>query len=132
MAQTLASIGIYVAHGVSGIIERDGETVLKRPYPNNDSSRQEVEIEARIYQHLDLHPCIVRMLSWDHEQNILRLEYMRNGNLKSYLDSNYCSVENKIRWVKQAADAIQPIAQGYSGLHSAKGIPSNSFFTAKV
>ncbi|KAI5263154.1 hypothetical protein E4T47_09117 [Aureobasidium subglaciale] len=132
MTQTLVAISTYVAHEASGIIERDGETVLKRPYPNNDSSRQEVEIEARIDQHLGLHPCILRMLSWDLEQDILELEYMRNGNLKSYLDSNYCSVENKILWVKQAVDAIQPIAQGYSGLHSAKGIPSNSFFTAKV
>ncbi|KAI5236611.1 hypothetical protein E4T42_09399 [Aureobasidium subglaciale] len=123
MAQTLASIGIYVAHGASGIIERDGETVLKRPFPNNDSSRQE---------HLGLHHCIVRMLSWDYEQDILKLEYMRNGNLKSYLDSNYCSVENKIRWVKQAADAFQLIERGNPGLYSAKGIPSQFLHSKSV
>jgi hypothetical protein len=49
MAQTIHAIGTYVAHGASGIVERQEEVVTKRPWPNNDSSLQELEIEARIY-----------------------------------------------------------------------------------
>jgi hypothetical protein len=32
---------------------------------------------------------------------------MQNGNLKSYINSNQCSTEEKYRWVKQTADAIE-------------------------
>lgn len=107
MAFAIASIGTYLAHGASGIVERQDNVVTKRPYPNSRSSIQELQVEARIYQHLGPHPRIVPFLSWDHEQFILKTEYMENGNLKSLLSSDKCSTEEKIRWVKQAADAIQ-------------------------
>lgn len=107
MASAIASMGAYLAHGASGVVERQENVVIKRPYPDNHSSLQELEIEARIYQHLGFHPRVVPFLSWDHEQSILRTEYMKNGNLKSFVNSDRCSTEEKIRWIKQAADAIQ-------------------------
>lgn len=107
MAQTIHALGTYVAHGASGVVEREAEVVTKQPWPNNDSPLQELEIEARIYQHLGSHPRVVPFSSWDREQSILRTKYMKNGNLKSYINSNQCSTEEKIRWVKQAADAIE-------------------------
>lgn len=107
MAQAIPSIGTYLAHGASGIIERHDEIVTKRPYPNNKSSLDELEIEARIYQHLGPHPRVVRFMSWDHEQSILKIEHMKNGNLKSIIASDQCSTGQKIRWIKQAGDAIQ-------------------------
>ncbi|KAH0291500.1 kinase-like protein [Aureobasidium namibiae CBS 147.97] len=111
MAQTthasINGIGEYLAHGATGIVERQEEVVLKRPYPNNDDSLQELEIEARIYRHLGPHPRIVPFLSWDSEPPILRIEHMKKGNLNSYITSHQCSIEEKNRWVKQAADAIE-------------------------
>jgi serine/threonine protein kinase len=76
--------------------------VTKRPYPNNASSLEELEIEARIYQHLGPQPRVVQFFSWDHEQSILR-----NGNLKSFINSNQYSTEEKFRWIKQAGDTVQ-------------------------
>jgi len=85
MAQTthtsIDGIGEYLAHGATGIVERQEEVVFKRPYPNNNDSLQELEIEARIYQHLGPHPSIVPFLSWKNEPPMLRIEYMKNGNL---------------------------------------------------
>jgi serine/threonine protein kinase len=107
MAKAISSIGTYLAHGASGIVERCEEAVIKRPYPDNNSSLHELKIEARIYQHLGSHPRVVRFLSWDDDQSILRIEYMKNGNLKSFITSDQCSLGIKIRWVKQAGDAIQ-------------------------
>lgn len=107
MAQAIPSIGTYLAHGASGIVERDGDVVTKRPYPNNESSLQELEIEARIYQHLGPHPRVLRFLSWDDQQSILKTQYMQNGNLKSFINSQQCSTRDKIRWIQQAGDAIQ-------------------------
>jgi hypothetical protein len=106
MAQTIHAIGTYIAHGASGIVERQGDFVTKQPWPNNDSSLQELEIEARIYQHLGSYPRVVPFLSWDPERSILRTKYMENGNLKSYISSHQGSNEGKFRWIKQAADAI--------------------------
>lgn len=34
---------------------------------------------------------------------------MKNGNLKSFIISDQCSAELKIRWAKQAGDAIQVV-----------------------
>lgn len=107
MAQTIASIGPYLAHGASGIVERNGEAVSKRPYPNNDSSLQELQIEACIYQHLGSHPRVVQFLSWDATESVLKIQYLENGDLKSYLNSHQCSIGEKIRWIEQATDAIK-------------------------
>jgi serine/threonine protein kinase len=107
MAQAIHAIGTYIAHGASGIVERQGEVVTKQPWPNNNSSLQELEIEARIYQHLGSHPRIVPFLSWDPEQSILRTKYMENGNLRSYISSHQGSTEGRTRWIKQAADTIE-------------------------
>jgi hypothetical protein len=42
MAQTIDSMGTYLAHGASGIIEHDEGIVTKRPYSNNASSLEEL------------------------------------------------------------------------------------------
>ncbi|KAI4726308.1 hypothetical protein E4T49_05948 [Aureobasidium sp. EXF-10728] len=107
MAQAIHSMGTYFAHGASGLVEQHEETAIKRTWPDNDASLQELRIEARIYQHLGPHPRVLRFLSWDDEQSILRTEYMRNGNLKSFITSNQYSSEVKTRWIKQAGDAIE-------------------------
>lgn len=104
---TIDSIGEFFAYGVTGLTEREEEVVIKRPWPNNDDSLPELEVEARIYQHLGPHSRIVSFLSWDSERSMLKTRYMKNGNLNSYITSHQCSVEEKIRWVEQAADAIQ-------------------------
>jgi serine/threonine protein kinase len=105
--EAMFSMGEYVAHGASGVVEQREGVVTKRPYPNNASSLEELEIEARIYQHLGSHPRVVEFFSWDHEQSILRTKYMKNGNLKSFITSNQPSTEEKFRWIKQAGDTVQ-------------------------
>jgi hypothetical protein len=46
MAQTIDSMGTYLAHRASGIIEHDEGVVTKRPYSNNASSLEELGIEG--------------------------------------------------------------------------------------
>jgi len=96
-----------LAYGVTGTVQREEEVIIKGSWPNNDDSLQELEVEARIYQNLGPHPRIVPFLSWDPEKSMLKTRYMKNCALKSYITSNQCSVEEKIRWIKQTADAIQ-------------------------
>jgi len=96
-----------LAYGVTGTVQREEEVIIKRPWPNNNDSLQELENEARIYQHLGPHPRIVPFLSWDPEKSMLKTRYMKNGALKSYITSHQCTTGDKIRWVKQTADAIQ-------------------------
>ena len=105
--QTIDGIVTYLAHGVSGIVEVEGDVVFKRPWPNNPDSLTELKIEVRIYQHLGPHPRVVPFLSWDLEKSILRTRYMQNGNLRQFLSTGQHSTEGKVRWVKQAADAIK-------------------------
>jgi hypothetical protein len=96
MAQTIDSMdamGTYLAHGASGIIERDEGVVIKRPYSNNDSSLEELGIEARIFQHLGSHSRVVRFLSWVSEQSILKTESLRYGNLKMFISSKESSTQ---------------------------------------
>jgi serine/threonine protein kinase len=107
MTEAMLSLGEYVAHGASGVVEQREGVVTKRPSSNNASSLEELEIEARIYQHLRSHPRVVEFFSWDHEQSILRTKYMKNGNLKSFINSNQSSTEKKSRWIKQAGETVQ-------------------------
>jgi serine/threonine protein kinase len=104
--EAMFSMGEYVAHGASGVVEQRERVVTKRPYSNN-ASLEELEIEARIYRHLGPHPREVKISSWDHEEFIPRTEYMKNGNLKSFINSNQSSTEKKSRWIKQAGDTVQ-------------------------
>ncbi|KAI4855522.1 hypothetical protein E4T45_03030 [Aureobasidium sp. EXF-8846] len=67
MAEAMFSI-------VSEIVERQEEVVTERPYLYNASPLEELRIEARIFEHLGPHPGVIRFLSWDHKQSILRTD----------------------------------------------------------
>lgn len=106
-----AAIGTLLGGGSTGVVEltKDG-VAIKRPYPSSmEDAIPNMEIEARIYQHLGPHARVVRFLLWDAEQSMLHLEYMKNGTLKEFLSSGECSVSHRLRWVKQAGDAIQVV-----------------------
>jgi hypothetical protein len=109
MVEAMFSMGDYLLHGASGLVERQEEVVIKRPYPNHASSLPGLKIEARIFNHLGSHPRVVRFLSWVYEHSISRNEYPRNGNLRIFISSDQPSSQEKLRWIKQAGEAIQAL-----------------------
>lgn len=62
----------------------DDGTALKAPYPGSEIENNIIDIakEASIYRRIGPHKRLVRMLG--HSREGLVLEYMKNGDLKTY------------------------------------------------
>lgn len=50
--------------------------------------RQEMAIEAQIYERLGVHPCLIQLKQRDFIEHALTLEYMPNGNLKENIQKH--------------------------------------------
>ncbi|KAI2680687.1 transcriptional regulator family: Fungal Specific TF [Penicillium roqueforti] len=77
--------GQLISGGITGIVELlDDGTALKAPYPGSEIENNIIDIakEASIYRRIGPHKRLVRMLG--HSREGLVLEYMKNGDLKTY------------------------------------------------
>jgi serine/threonine protein kinase len=81
--------GKFLGGGATGLVERlESGDVVKSPWtrrPTASDCRQEMAIEAQIYERLGLHPRLVQFKHWDPVGHALTLEYIPNGNLKEYI-----------------------------------------------
>lgn len=85
----------------------DDGTALKAPYPGCEIENHILDIakEASIYRRIGPHKRLVRMLG--HSREGLVLEYMRNGDLKTYLQAHdSISTSLKLKWAYQVAEAV--------------------------
>lgn len=97
--------GELIAGGITGIVELlDDRTALKAPYPDDDVEDHILDIakEASIYRRIGPHERFVRMLG--HSREGLVLEYMKNGDLKTYIQEHHhssISKNKKLKWAYQ-------------------------------
>ncbi|KAJ5096856.1 kinase domain-containing protein [Penicillium angulare] len=100
--------GELISGGVTGIVELlENGTVLKAPYPGLDMDLhiQDIAKEADIYRRIGPHKRLIQML--DHSEEGLVLEYMKNGDLKTYLQSHSpIPIDLKLKWAYQVAEAV--------------------------
>jgi len=75
--------------GATELVERlDSGDVVKSPWkgrPTTSDCRQEMAIEAQIYERLGAHAQLVQSKCWDPVGHALTLEYMPKSNLKEYV-----------------------------------------------
>jgi serine/threonine protein kinase len=80
-------------------------TVMKYPHhPNDDAKLAALTIEAKILEAIGDHDRIIRLKGQTSAG--LLLEYATHGSLGRYLSSHSPTVQQKITWAKQAAEAI--------------------------
>ncbi|KAJ5291937.1 kinase domain-containing protein [Penicillium angulare] len=100
--------GELISGGVTGIVELiENGTALKTPYPGPemDLHIRDIAKEADIYHRIGPHKRLARML--DHPDEGLVLEFMRNGDLKTYLQSkSSIPIDLKVKWAYQVAEAV--------------------------
>lgn len=85
----------------------DDGTVLKSPFPDAEMENHVLDIakEASIYHRVGPHERLVRIL--DHSRDGLVLEYMKNGDLKTYLQAqNSIPISLKLKWAYQISQAV--------------------------
>lgn len=85
----------------------DDGTVLKSPFPDAEMENHVLDIakEASIYHRIDPHERLVRIL--DHSRDGLVLEYMKNGDLKTYLQAQKSiPISLKLKWAYQIVQAV--------------------------
>ena len=87
----------------------DDGTVLKSPWPgsNKEENIRDIAREADIYRRIGPHVRLVRLIS--HSSKGLVLEYMANGDVKTYLqkhDNESISMSLKLKWAYQTAEAV--------------------------
>ncbi|QQK44716.1 kinase domain containing protein [Penicillium digitatum] len=100
--------GQFISGGLTGIVELLGDgTVLKSPFPDAEMENHILDIakEASIYHRVGPHERLVRIL--DHSRDGLILEYMKNGDLKTYLQAqDLIPMSLKLKWAYQIAQAV--------------------------
>ncbi|OQD65448.1 hypothetical protein PENPOL_c006G07162 [Penicillium polonicum] len=100
--------GQFISGGLTGIVELlDDGTVLKSPFPDAEMENHVLDIakEASIYHRVGPHERLVRIL--DHSRDGLVLEYMKNGDLKTYLQAQKSiPISLKLKWAYQIAQAV--------------------------
>lgn len=82
-------------------------TVLKSPFPDAEMEDHILDIakEASIYHRVGPHERLVRILG--HSRDGLILEYMKNGDLKTYLQAqNSIPMSLKLNWAYQIAQVV--------------------------
>ncbi|KAF2021877.1 kinase-like protein [Aaosphaeria arxii CBS 175.79] len=121
--------GEFLGGGATGLVERlvSGD-VIKSPWTGRPTSldcRQEMAIEAQIYERLGAHPRLVQFKHWDPVSHALTLEYMPNGNLKDYVQKHGHGVSPSQRqqWVMEVVEGVEllhsyNVIQGDVGPHN--------------
>ncbi|KAF2754754.1 kinase-like protein [Pseudovirgaria hyperparasitica] len=110
--KTIKVQGEVLGMGVTGLVERlKSGDVIKSPWigvPNAATCRNDMAIEARVYERLGSHPRLVQVKNWDSANHILTLEYMPNGSLKEYIEKHRQEIlrSQREQWVKEAAEAV--------------------------
>ncbi|KAF2455230.1 kinase-like domain-containing protein [Lineolata rhizophorae] len=115
--------------GVTGLVERlKSGDVIKSPWtgrPTASDCRQEMAIEAQIYERLGAHPRLVQLKYWDPVDYTLTLEYMPHGNLMEYVKKygQKISPAQKQQCVMKASEGIEHlhshgVIQGDIGPHN--------------
>ncbi|GAB0131571.1 hypothetical protein EsDP_00000035 [Epichloe bromicola] len=90
------------------------DSIVKYPKPNSycpheeDRCRQEITTEAAAYQRIGNSDRTPAFISWDAESHSLVLEYLKNGDLQSYMRRHGTSVtaKRRLQWTLQAAEAL--------------------------
>lgn len=85
----------------------DDGTALKSPFPDSEIESHILDIakEASIYRRIGPHERLVRLLG--HSRDGLVLEYMENGDLKTYLQAHdSITTSLKLKWAYQVAEAV--------------------------
>ncbi|KAE8334491.1 hypothetical protein BDV24DRAFT_26493 [Aspergillus arachidicola] len=100
--------GRFISGGLTGIVELLGDgTVLKSPFPDAEMENHILDIakEASIYHRVGPHKRLIRILG--HSRDGLILEYMENGDLKTYIQAQSSIPMNlKLKWAYQIAQAV--------------------------
>jgi serine/threonine protein kinase len=110
-----------ISGGSTGIIELlPSGYVRKSPYPGPEDRKQslrDIEREFQIYQRLPQHDCLLQMISYSLEDGII-LEYMPNGNLRDYLQSQAAKInlDQRFQWVCDAAEGLH-LLHSYNIIH---------------
>ncbi|TVY88096.1 G-type lectin S-receptor-like serine/threonine-protein kinase [Lachnellula willkommii] len=105
--------GEFVAAGTTSFVERlPSGDILKTPLAGDvreKDCRNEIAVEARVYQVLGEHPRLVKLKGWDSVTHTLTLEYMPNGTLEEYVKSYHMQISQAqiFRWIAQAAEGLQ-------------------------
>ena len=121
--------GEFLGGGATGLVERlDSGDVVKSPWtgrPTASDCKQEMAIEAQIYERLGAHPRLVQFKHWDPVGHVLTLEYMPNGNLKEYIRKHQqeISISQRQKWVMEVTEAVEllhshNVIQGDLGPHN--------------
>lgn len=130
--------GELIGGGRSGIVELSDGYAVKTPWPGEDGSesRDDIQLEARAYERiaekLGSHIRFVKVIAFDRDQHTLTMEYMVNGTLRQYLQSNTQDITRHQRYLW-----IQAMAEGLDLLHTLAIIhcdlkPSNLFLDDKL
>nr|KMM63779.1 hypothetical protein CPAG_00133 [Coccidioides posadasii RMSCC 3488] len=80
--------GQFISGGLTGIVELlDDGIILKSPFPDTEMENHILDIakEASIYHCVGPHERLVWILG--HSRDGLILEYMKNGDLKTYIQA---------------------------------------------
>ncbi|KAL4940880.1 hypothetical protein BDV06DRAFT_195773 [Aspergillus oleicola] len=100
--------GQFISGGLTGIVELlDDGTVLKSPFPDAEMENHVLDIakEASIYYRVGPHERLVRILG--HSRGGLILEYMKNGDLKTYIQARgLIPMSLKLKWAYQITQAV--------------------------
>lgn len=121
--------GDFLGGGATGLVERlESGDVTKSPWtgrPTASDCRQEMVIEAQIYERLGAHPRLLQRKHWDPVDCILTLEYMPNGNLRDYMEihGQNISIRQRQKWALEAAESVEllhsyNVLQGDVGPHN--------------
>lgn len=111
--KVIASKGELLGGGVTGIVElmEDGNAI-KSPWPDDKDSYRDMDLEARIYQHLGAHPRLVKVIDWDAERHCLTMEYMSNGTLRKYIEKQNSFAAPKQSTSVQSLSSPGTISEG--------------------
>ena len=103
--------GEFLDSGASGILEiLPCGNIVKSPWPGQfeKHSRRDLTIEYEIYSKVGRHPRLVKIIDWNPQDCVLTMEYMRNGNLQTFLARNDTVAEaQRLRWAQDAAEGVQ-------------------------
>lgn len=128
-ANIIQGKGEFIGGGTTGLVERlKSGDVIKSPWtgrPTASDCRQEMAIEAQIYERLGSHPRLVQLKHWDPIDYTLTLEYMPNGNLRDYVEKHghNISISQRQKWATEAAEGVEllhshGVLQGDVGPHN--------------
>ncbi|KAH7176473.1 kinase-like domain-containing protein [Dactylonectria macrodidyma] len=91
--------------------------------------REDITIEAEIYQRLGDCPYIPRLIDWDPESCCLTMEYFENGDLAKFMKkTTHIPADVRQRWALQAAYAVKEL-HGADVIHCDM-MPRNFMLTA--